>query len=100
MDNRLAARALANPMMLAEINAHWIPNVVAKPPQRIPATATPPCDTIMCVALSRPRIQSGLTRCPATHSSEAEIAQAAPATAATRRNNCGCLTTALQQDLT
>ena len=44
-----------------------------------------PCDTIIWVAFIRPRIPSGMTRWPATQSSEVEIVQATPAKAATTK---------------
>ena len=40
----------------------------------------------MCTAFIRPRAQSGIARCPAIHSSEADTVQLIPAKAVTGRN--------------
>ena len=71
IDNRLAVSALAIPSALAENNTHLKSRAVASTPQSSPANDMPACDTIIWVAFIRPLIQSGITRCPATQSSEA-----------------------------
>src|SRR5438876_8067766 len=77
---RLAARSVAPP-----ISVVLSPREVADQPQRIPPSATPPCDDTMCTAFIRPRAQSGIARWPAIQSSDADTVQLIPAKAATVR---------------
>src|ERR1700757_1781339 len=77
---KLAARRVAPP-----ISVVWSPREVADQPQRIPPSATPPCDDTMCTAFIRPRAQSGIARWPAIQSSDADTVQLIPAKAATGR---------------
>src|SRR6201982_2189477 len=59
---------------------------VTAPPQRTPPSATPPCEAIRLTAFIRPRAQSGIARCPAIQSSEADTVQLMPARAVTGKN--------------
>src|SRR5207237_76301 len=78
---RLAARSRAPPTSVGPR-----PVEVAAPPQRTPPSATPPCEAIICTAFIRPRAQSGIARCPAIQSSEADTVQLTPAKVATGKN--------------
>src|SRR6201984_223902 len=78
---RLAVRSRAPPTSVGPR-----PRDVAAPPQRTPPSATPPCEAIKLTAFIRPRAQSGIARCPAIQSSEADTVQLMPARAVTGRN--------------
>ena len=61
-----------------EIEAGVVP---LRSPRELLPSAMPPCPSIIRKAFIRPRTHPGITRCPATQSSDPASAQATPANA-------------------
>ena len=62
------------------------PAIALAEPQIAPPSTIAPCELTITAAFKRPRAQSGIMRCAAIQSSEADIVHPAPPSAATTKN--------------